>query len=231
MTSARPDATGDKINLINIPGASTDPVGVNRIPNTVVEFYISLADNQIDGKLSQMYVTPLAKVAHGQWSLDADINEYNQILELSSAVNLVPGDQIIIRDDATGIEELHTILTVLDQNRVTTVDPIVTFFSGSTVRVFRLQFPPPINQCSARYAASFIYDKFFAAQSDPNMSEFGNELRNLAMGDLNDILNGRAILKGQQRIGDRFGNPWLDDLYALRDRGFDATSRDLSQPK
>ena len=88
LTSARPDGTGDKINLTNIPGANpSNPVGVNRIPDTVVEFYISLGDNQIDGILTQMYETPLQKAINGQWSLDSDISEYNQTVELSSSSN------------------------------------------------------------------------------------------------------------------------------------------------
>ena len=54
-------------------------------------------------------------------------------------------------------------------------------------------------------------------------------MREYATGQLNDILNGRTILACQHRKGDRHGNPWLDDLYQLRDRGFD-TGRDMSKP-
>ena len=59
----------------------------------------------------------------------------------------------------------------------------------SEVRVLRSSFPPPLNQISARYAASYIYDKYFAAQADPNTSDYGKEMRAISAGQLNDILN------------------------------------------
>jgi hypothetical protein len=230
VTSSRPDQTEDKINLINIPGANPDnPVGVNRIPDDVVEFYISLADSRIDGSVSELYKTPLVKCAHGEWELDADISEYNQIVELGSTHNLNPGDELILRNEDTGDEEQHIVATIVDQNSVTTLDPILTTFEAG-VRVFRIAYPFPVNEISARFAAAFIYDKYFAAQSDPNVSEYGQEMRRIAMGRLNDILNGKIILYCQQRIGDRFGNPWLDDTYAHRDRGYNTAERDLSRP-
>ncbi len=232
LTSARPDGSEDKIKLINIPGANPDnPVGVNRIPDDVVEYYISLADKQIDGVISQQYKMPLALAANGQWLLDADIDEYNQVVEISSTHNLVVGDQIVIRDDAQNLEEDHVVASITDQNTIVTLNPIDTFFSGPNIRVIRIGPPPPVSQISARLAASFIYDKYFAAQNEPNISEYGKEMRGFAMGQLNDILNGRTILENQLRIGDRFGNPWLDDNYSLRDRGFDTSSRDMSTPK
>lgn len=231
ISSARPDQTGDKINLINIPGADTDnPVGVNRIPDAVVEYYISLADSRIDGSISQQYKTPLKKCVHGEWDLDADISEYNQVVEITPVHNLNPGEEIVLRNEDTGVEENHIVATIVDQNTVTTLDPILVNFTAGA-RVFRIAYPPPVNEISARLAAAFIYDKYFAAQNDPNVSEYGMEMRRIAMGRLNDILNGKVILECQQRIGDRFGNPWLDDTYAHRDRGYATGERDLSRPQ
>lgn len=228
MTGSRPETPGVQIDLINI-GNTRD---LNRIPNEVVEYYISLGDNQIDGILSQMYYTPLRKCANGQWDLDASLNEYNQIVEISDASNLVAGDEILIRDDATGVEESHIVNEVLDQYRFTVVDAIETVFEGDEVRVLRIQYPPPVNQISARYASSFIYDKYFAAQNAPNVSDYGKEMRSVAMGQLNDILNGRVILKCQRRRGDHWGNPWNEANYSLREgpQGFDTGSRDMSKP-
>lgn len=233
MSSARPDATGQKLTLINISASnSSTPVGVNRIPDEIVEYYISLADSFIDGILSQMYKTPLRKCARGQWQLDSDINEYNQTVEIDTR-NLVEGQEILIRDDNSGNEELHTILSIVDQDSLLTIDPIVTHFSGDEVRVVRIAYPAPIDMISARYAVSLIYDKYYASQNDPNISEYGKELRNWAMGQINDILNGRTILDCQERIGDRFASPTLDSTYALRalPQQFDVNSRDMSRPR
>lgn len=60
LSSARPDATGNKLNLINISAAnSSTPIGVNRISSEIIEHYISLADSEINGIFSHMYRTPL----------------------------------------------------------------------------------------------------------------------------------------------------------------------------
>ena len=47
---------------------------------------------------------------------------------------------------------------------------------------------------------------------------------------LNDILNGKTILKEPcaRRIGDRFGNAYLTDTYAVQDRGFNTSERNMS---
>ena len=227
LTSARPDTTDQKINLINIG----DVRDLNRVPNDVVEYYISTADGQIDGIISEMYHTPIKKCVHGSWPLEADISEYNQVVELTDATNLVPGDEVIIRDDSSGDEEHHIVDQVIDQYSFLTVENIDTNFSGSDVRVIRIAFPPTINQISARFAASFVYDKYFSAQSDPNTSDYGNTMRKVATNQLNDILNGKTILREPctRRIGDRFGNGYLDDAYAHRDRGYSTTDRNMSQ--
>lgn len=229
LTSARPDTTFSRIDLINV-GNVRD---LNRIPDNVVEFFISTSDNQIDGILSQQYKTPLIKCVNGQWDLDADISEYNQIVEITDATALVEGDEIVIRDDALNIEEYHTVSQKLDQYSFLTSEPILTNFTGSGIRVVRLQFPPPINQISAKFAASYIYDKYFAAQNSPNVSEYGESMRRSAIGDINNILNGKSILKCQRRVGDRVGNPWLDSAYSHRTPvdGYNTTDRDMSRPQ
>lgn len=231
LSSGRPNGSGQKFNIIN--STSTDQLALNRIPDEVLEFHINLADAEINGALTQMYKIPLKKCVQGQWTLDADINEYNQIVEVSDAYNLVPGQEIIIRNDDTGDEEQHIINQVIDQYSFTVVDNIVTEFSGSEVRVMRIDHPPPINLISARLAAASIYDKYFSAQNDPNISEYGKELRLLASGQINDILNGRTTLECQERIGDIFASPYIDSRYSLRElpQSFNSNAIDRSRPR
>lgn len=224
LTSARPNVPGERFKVWEI-GHARDS---NRIPNEVVNQYIDFGDSAIDGILSHQYATPLSRVAWGEWKLDADINEYNQQVELEDATNLVVGQTIVIHDNDTGYEETHEVATKIDQFTVTVIRPVGTFEGDNTI-VMRIQFPPPINQISARYAASFIYDKYFAAQASPDVSDYGNKMRDWSMGQLNDVLNGKVILKNQKRVGDRFGNPWLDDLYQTRDRGLDTANRNMSK--
>ena len=210
-----------------------------------------MADSQVDGELTQMYFTPFDKCAHGEWILDEDLNLAavagtevagtdtvgavigtitTKTIVVNSACNLVSGDEIIIHDKTTGDAEIHVVDALVDQNTFTVVDDVTgTYLSSSGVRIIRQRFPPPLNQISARLAASFIYDKFFASQAQPNTSDYGKEMRRIAAGQINDILNGRIIMKCGKRRGDIFGNPWLDSNYGLRKPydGFD-DGRDIS---
>lgn len=233
LTSARPTSDTQKIKLINVG----DVRDTNRIANDVVEFYISLADSQIDGILTEMYEVPLKKCAHGEWRLEVDLESAHnsgtdQVVEITNATNLVPGDEIILHNGVTADEEHHVVKEVLDQYSFTLYDHTDSFFSAATTRVIRIAFPPPINQISARYACSFIYDKYFSAQNSPNVSDYGKELRKIAMQQLNDILNGRVILREPctRRIGDRFGNAYLDSGYSLYSGvgGFQVQDRNMS---
>ena len=231
LTSARPDSSNQKIDLINV-GDTRD---TNRIPNDVVEYYISLADAEIDAVLSEMYETPFKKCAHGEWKLDSPIDEYNLIVEVTDATNLVPGDEIVIRDDSTGYEETHQVQTIIDQYSFTVYQDIEADFDGDNVRVIRVGFPPPIHQVSARWACSFIYDKYFSAQNSPNVSQYGEQMRSWAMGQINNVLNGKVIIREpcSRRIGDRFGNAYLESGYSHRSSsdGYKTTDRNMSQIK
>ncbi len=251
MTSSTPNASStSRTRLIDI-GNTRD---TNRVPDATVEYYINLADSQIDGVLSQQYFTPFDKCAHGEWVLDEDLNAVAEagtdtggtgtdgvvtatdgnVIEVSTAVNLVPGDEVVLHDDLTGEEEVLIVLAIVDQNTFTTTTDVEgIFLADSGVRIIRLRFPPPLNQISARYAASFIYDKYFAAQAQPNTSDYGKEMRTVAMGQLNDVLNGRIIIKCARRRGDIFGNPWLDSSYTHREPngGYNSSERDMSKPQ
>lgn len=254
LTSAKPATpSGTRVSLVNI-GNTRD---TNRIPNDTVEYYITLADSQIDGILTSQYFTPFAKCSHGEWDLDQDINVAAvagtgeviagtdtagdtvavdlRTVVVSSSVNLVPGDEVLIHDDLTGNEELLIVATIADQNTFTVTTDIAGNYSALEryVRIIRLRFPPPLNQISARLAASFIYDKYFSAQAQPDMSDYGKEMRTVATGQMNDILNGKAIMKCARRRGGRFDNPDLDTAYGVAApwNGFDTSERDMSRPK
>lgn len=251
LTSANPTNTTSGLSkLININNTRD----LNRIPNATVEYYISTSDSQIDGILTQQYYTPFKKCANGQWNLDENINvpvtsssgsptdssgdsgstlPPNTVV-IDSSINLVPGDEIVIHNDLTGEEEFATVATIVDQYTFTvTADLEGIFLATDGVRIIRNQFPPPLNQISARLAASAIYDKYFAAQADPNRSDYGKELRIMAIGALNDILAGKIHLKCARRRGDIFGNPWIDSSHSLNDQpfGFNSTERSMSRPQ
>lgn len=82
-------------------------------------------------------------------------------------------------------------------------------------RIIRVKFPDPIPWITIRLSAANLYDKFYSAQVSPNISDYGKFLREQARQKINDISNGRTILHGSHRIGNRFYNSNLSDQYGL----------------
>ncbi len=255
LTSATPQpSTTELVQLVGIGGVQ-NLRDINRIPDETVQYYITLADSKIDGTLTQQYYTPFNKCANGQWELDEDVNvevvggtgtdsagipasttttsSAARTVIVNDSNNLVPGNEIILHNDLTGTEEILIVDEVVDQYTFTTTADIEGAFAADDgVRVIRIQFPPPLNQISARYAASFIYDKYFAAQATPDVSDYGKEMRSVADGQMNDILNGKIMLKCARRRGDLFGGPYLDSTYGVHKPygDFDTAGRDMSKP-
>jgi|TARA_Y100000310_G_scaffold345571_2_gene466756 hypothetical protein len=184
----------------------------NLVPTDVVEWYIARADEEINSYLSQLYKVPLCELADFESSLLADLDEYNTFIILTQPCPLNPGDIIILKYRT--IEERHEIEAIIAEDTYSTVDPIQFAFSAGT-RVVRVKFPEPIRIVSARMSAANVYDKHFAAQVSPNISDYGKYMREQSRTEMSNILNGRTILHGQHRIGRRFWNPNLDDRYAL----------------
>lgn len=216
---------GAKVPLIGF-GNSLDP---NTVPTSTVDEYIKMADEEIDGMLSEMYEVPLCEKADLELELLYDISEYNSAIELDKAGNLVPGDVLVFFDSVQ--EERHVVDSVTGETTVELVETLLGVYDASETRVIRVKYPPPISVIAARFAAANIYDKYFAAQVSPNTTDYGKQLRALATRDINNILNGRTILHGQKRIGHRFFNPNLRDRYRLPGISDGDNSRDVGDAK
>jgi len=224
-------ATNTIVNGAKVPLVSFGTVrNQNQVSDNIINQYIQWSDDEVDGALSEMYRVPLCEKADLELSMLFDISEYNSALQLDKAINLVPGDTLVIFDDIQ--EERHIVDLVSDNITVDLIETLVGSYDSTGSRVLRVKFPPPIPMISARLAAANIYDKYFAAQVSPNTSDYGTELRGMAIRDLNNILNGRTVLHGQKRIGHRFLNPNLRDRYRLPGTKFDQdSSRDIGKTK
>lgn len=213
LTSATASTASDlnsntKMSLLRI-GSTFDK---NMLSDSIVDSYIQMSDATIDAKFSQMYKVPFSELVDLETTLYSPIDEYTQLIVLTKAVPFNPGDKIILLDN--GHEENHVVENILSQTVISVVDTINYNFQPDT-RVVRLSYPNPIRFISARMSAANIYDKYFSAEVSPNTSAYGKYLRQIARQDINDILNGRTILHGQQRIGRRFYNPNLTEQYDL----------------
>lgn len=207
-TASTSDAMGTFSNLLNV-GNTLDK---NLVTSENINYYIQLADSEIDAVLSELYKTPFCEKCDFETLLYSAIDEYNPYIVLERYCPLAAGDIVILTNGVQ--EERHEIDEVISGSTFSTVAEIQYFFQEDT-RILRVGYPPPIRFISARIACANIYDKYFSSESSPNTSEFGNRLRELAYGRINDILNGTIILHGQMRVGRRFYNPNLVDQYAL----------------
>jgi hypothetical protein len=200
---------GQPVPLVNF-GRAKDS---NTIPDSVVYQTISWASDQIDAGISELYVTPLCEKTDLEISLLADIDPYNDLIQVTKATVLNPGDTLIFID--TLGEERHIVSAITDANTIELAEPILGIYHKETTRILRVKFPPSINLMCARLAAANLYDKYFSAQANPDKTEYGKTLRGWALSDLNSVINGIIILHGQKRIGRRFYNPNLSDRYGL----------------
>jgi len=214
---------GEKIPLLSF-GNQRD---LNAISDATVYQYIQWADEEIDGDLSEMYRVPLCEKADLELSLLSPIDEYNQTIELDKADVLVPGDVLVFFD---AIQEERHIVDDVSGTLVDLADTLIGIFNVDDTRIVRVKYPPPITLISARLAAANIYDKYFSAEVDPNQTDYGKQLRGLARRDINNVLNGRTVFHGHERIGHRWINPNLRDRYRLPGNKSDQdTSRDIGK--
>jgi len=212
LTSSSPSDLATPVDLLKI-GNTLDS---NLVGEDIVEQYISWADDSINAMLSELYNIPLSEKADFETNLFSNIDEYNAYVITKKNCPFYPGDMLILTD---GIHQERTIISSIvdlnDRNVFSLVYPLSYMFSASNTRVIRIKYPEPITLTSARLAAANIYDKYFMSQTSPSKSEYGEYLRKLARVDINNILNGRSILHGQQRTGRRFYSSNLVDRYGL----------------
>ncbi len=198
----------------------------NVIPDYIVDQYILWSGSEIDATLNELYKMPICELADFETELFADITEYNSYIVIEKPCPLAAGDAIILIYGE--YEERHTIEAIVAENVFSTVDPIMFAFPDGS-RLIRVKFPDPLPWVCARLSAANIYDKYYAAQVSPNVSDYGKSLRDQARQKLNDVLNGRAILHGAHRIGRRFFDPTLVDQYSLPDGPSKGSPKDIDK--
>lgn len=196
------------VDIINIGDQIADTIDTD----TLVQ-YIRWADEQLDSAMSVIYQTPLKRVVKGEYEILADIVAGVVTVSIEDSTRFFTKDILIVTDRVTS--EKKTVDTIPDETSLTTEAIFANSFLASNTLVQRLGYPDPIPLASARMAAANLYDKHFAAQANPNMSDYGNQLRGMAENDLNSILNGRVKLYGQRILGRRFFNPALLDVNAI----------------
>lgn len=207
----RGTSDGMPVEIINIGNSLRDTVG----SSTLIQ-YIRWADEEIDAALSVIYKVPLKRIVRGEFEILSDISAGNDIIYIEDSSRFFEGDPIVVTDRIAS--EKKIVSSIIDENQIQVSSVFVNSFSFSNSNVQRLGFPDPVPLISARFAAANLYDKKFAAQVSPNVSQYGSTLRSMGENDLNSVLNGRIRLMGQKWLGRRFFNPALLDVNAISSR-------------
>lgn len=210
-----PESTTQPADLVNV-GNSFDN---NKVPDTVIEQFITFADQQINAAINELYITPLCQKANFETTLLTNIDDSsmdNTVIVTKDQCPFYIGDNIVLTNGYVDEKCVISAITNANQmNAFTLTEPLTNSFLASETRVIRIGYPEPISLTSARIAAANIYEKYFMSQSSPNESEYGKFLRKMARADIDNILNGRTILHGAVRIGNKFFNSNISGRYAL----------------
>jgi hypothetical protein len=215
--------TGGKIDggtvipfeIINIGDLPTDTVSED-----IILQHIRWADQTLDGHLSSMYHIPIKRVIIGEYEILVDIATGDTSISIEDSTRFDNGDAIVITDGDSS--EKRFIDTIPNETTLELTSAVVNSYLTANGRIQRLRYPDPIPRMSAMYAAANIYDKFFAADQEPNVSDYGTRLRTLFKNDLNGILNGRIRLRGQRQRSRRFFNSALLDTPSVASENKDA---------
>lgn len=206
-----------------VPGSPIKPmiaVGkslTDTVPITEIQAYIRTADQIIDASVSSIYQIPLSRVNAGSFDLLVSALVGDGQLIIKDSTIFTQGDLVVIRS-AGGSQEL-TVTGFPNDNTLSISPPLSSNYAAGLSIISRLRYPDPIPKISARIAAANLYDKHFAAQVEPDQSDFGIKLRQLAYDDLNEILAGSEKLlvpEAGQYVGRRYQNMALLDTPSTK---------------
>lgn len=209
LSQGSPATPGVLVDITSVGNLVSDTV-----TNSQIFQYIKWADENIDASISSIYQTPLTRINRGSYDIAIDVTAGDTQVILADATRFTEGDVVMIRDRSAGQRQTLTIATVPDENTITFTVPITLSYTALTTKLERIRYPDPIPKMSARLAASYLYDKHFAAQQDGNESNYGQHLRDLVYQDMNGVLAGTIKLDIPDAglyTGRRYYNSGLDD--------------------
>jgi len=212
LTSGQPSTPGVVVSVTTVGKLITDTINDDQLYQ-----FIRWADDNLNAAISSIYQIPLQRVNRGSYDLAADVVAAQTFILLADATIFTEGDVVVIRDLTMAQSQTLTVSTVPNENRINFTTPITLSYSLLTTKVERIRYPDPIPKMSARLAAAYLYDKYFAAQVDGNESDYGKYLRNLVKQDINNILAGTIKLllpEAGQYVGRRYYNATLDDAIS-----------------
>jgi hypothetical protein len=211
----------ENITIGNIIGPSVTAPTRSTISVQVAERYLLFAIQHVDAALSSVYLTPLKRVTVARSPIVHNMLPSSTDVMVDDITKFRVGECVRLSDtNGSEIGRIANIPTSFDEGsgmkcntrHLTLASPTMNAYdAGSDGVIEMLVYPDPVTPMTARFAASFMYDKLFSSDGSPDVSNFGKTMRNSARESLDNILIGVTRLKGQQYVGKRFVRQQLYD--------------------
>jgi len=178
-------------------------------PCEITEF-IKFAQQEVDGRLRPMYVCPLRRCKIHETGFLNNVTSGNNVkISVHDTGPFAKGQLVRVQSDCDYEEAVIKEILNLDQLQVGRL--VASYDADSLISI--LEYPDPVPLITARLAASYAYDRLFAAEQSPDVSNYGNEQRKRAMFSIDSILTGTVILMGQEHVTKRFARMSLFDSF------------------
>jgi len=197
-------------SVLNKPGTSAT------VDIRTAQMFINFASQEIDSRLSTIYVCPLQRVKIHEEYLTSDCKAGSLSIYIDDNSAYKAGCLVRI-GDING-SEINEIDTLPEEAFLTSQVNLVNktkrnFTLGKESILSLISVPDPIPIICARIAVASIIDKQFVAEQNPDVSNYGKTQRTLASASLDEIMAGAIRLNGQEFVGRRFVRMSLRDTH------------------
>lgn len=197
---------------IGTPSPGLPTTKRDTIPATKATYFIRKAQEEIDARLRAFYLCPLRRIKIFETAILSDAKKGTSItVALHDSGPFSVGDMVRIQNRDT--TEMANVTEVADIFTLKLDKLNNDFLQSDGALISLVEFPDPIPLITARLAVAIGFDELFAADQAPNVSSYGNTQRQLALNDLDGVLDGTIKLFGQELTGRRFIRGQLFDAY------------------
>ena len=195
-----------------VPGRFGSGSSRSNITPAEAQYYISYAQQYIDGRLRPFYVCPLRRIKSHETTVLNNLTAGTSVsVQVENSGAFIQHETVRIQDKDN--MEIATITSVPNLNEVI-VDTLVNNYDpDNRLLISVIEFPDPIPLMATRLAVSFMLDRLFVAEQSPDVSQYGKSQRNMARNSMDDILTGEVLLFGQEHTGRRFVRGSVLDAY------------------
>lgn len=194
--------------VLNKPGSS------NTIDTRTAQLFINFASQEIDSRLSTVYMVPLKKIKTYEETLPADVKSGSKSITVTDNGPFRAGELVRIGDlYGSEVNEVDLLPDDLSTTgSISLVNPVKKNYTvGNQSIVSIVAYPDPVPLVCARIAVAAVIDKMFVAEQNPDVSNYGKSQRTLASNVLDELMAGSVRLNGQEFVGRRFVRMQLRD--------------------